>query len=151
MSSEDRALIDEIARSGEGHAPPEGWENQVWRAAHQPAPEAPKKRSYAWAYASSLVAVVALMMIPVMKRQSDSAAEDERDRKAIHAEVSRMKKSMLATDAEIDAAQAAIDKAFQDLEAAKDEEAKHRAIAAQSIRKQCMGPCRWRKERPPHS
>jgi hypothetical protein len=138
MSSEDRDLIDEIARSGEGHAPQEGWENQVWRAAHQPAePVREKKRSYAWAYASSMVAVVALMMIPVMKMQSESAEED---RKVAMSKVAKrlaeIEQELAETQNEIDVWQAEIERSFLALETAQSEEAKMQAIAARKQAKE---------------
>jgi colicin import membrane protein len=105
------------------------------------------RKKPAWIIAAIVGVVLVGGLVLFLKNQSDNAAQAERDRKAVAAEVAKMKKAMKATDAEIDAAQADIDKAFVDLEAAKDEESKQRAIAARKQAKLDLQAARDKKER----
>ena len=89
-----------------------------------------KRKKPAWIIAAVVGVVLVLGLVFFLKSQSDAAEAAERDRKAVAAEVARMKKGIAATDAQIDAAQLKMEEAFTQLEAAKDDESKQRAIAA---------------------
>ena len=149
-SGEDH-LEAELATSGQRHQPPYAWQEQVWRKLEEPYVEAqaPKRGSFAlWGYAT-LTTLVLLVGVGgmMLKTQRDAADSEERDRKAVGAEVQRMKSSIQVTDALIDRAQAHIDSAFTDLEAAKDAESKQRAIAARDQAKVALRNARERRSR----
>jgi colicin import membrane protein len=91
-----------------------------------------KRKKPAWIIAAVVGVVLVLGLVFFLKAQSDAADKAEGDRKAVAAEVSRMKKGIAATELVIDKAQEDIDKAFADLEAAKDDESRDRAIAARN-------------------
>lgn len=91
-----------------------------------------KRKKPAWIIAAVVGVVLVLGLVFFLKAQSDAAEAAERDRKAVAAEVARMKKGIVATEKQIDKAQEDIDAAFAALEAAKDDESKQRAIAARN-------------------
>lgn len=148
MSSSDRDLEAALAKSGERHQPPYAWQEQVWRKLEEPHVEeaAPKRGGFMpWGLVALCAFVLFAGSLLTLKSPSDWNDAREKDREAVAAEVLRMKKAIAATDAQIDSAQADIDKAFLDLERAKDDESKQRAIAARNQAKMDLKNARDRK------
>jgi hypothetical protein len=151
MSSSDRDLdqdlVQEIARSGEEHAPPQGWEEQVWRRTRGPAVAvAAPKRSFAWPLAGvAIVALAVVIAYPMQqadnkKRQKVAAAQLLKKQIEWEQEIER-------TMVEIDIFQMEMERAFVDLETAQDEAAKMQAIAARKAAKAQLSAARARLAR----
>ena len=152
MSSSDRDLEATLAKSGHGHQPPYAWQEQVWRQIEEPALAAePPKRSGFTLWALVTVATVLLVAgtgaLLVVNHMSDL---DERQRVAMDMQLKRQiewEQEVELTQMEIDVFQQEMDQAFINLEAAQDDEAKQRAIAARDSAKANLVAARDRLER----
>lgn len=133
MSSTDRDLVEKLARSGEEHAAPHAWQEQVWRRARAPEAAPPaQRRSFAWPLAGvAAMAVTLLLFAHVSKRQAQEAgrakiAEAQMLQKRIEWE-QRIEQTL----SEIDALQVELQSAFSQLEAAQDEQARMASVRAE--------------------
>lgn len=135
MSSTDRDLVDKIARSGDEHAAPQGWQEKVWRRVREPEVMVATMRPrpwFAWPLACAVTVALAAVGFLVMQDRDTARAKKQEIAmaKSLKAQI-EWEQEIERTMREIDALQQEMDAAFSALEAAEDERARMEAMRAQ--------------------
>ncbi len=122
-------VIETIANSGEGLLPPATWQQAVRREIKRPVVIVERPRAAFYAL-TSLLAMSAVTIALLWAARIDHRATAKRDKLAMLDALKELEEQINQAQLDIDMAQARMDEAFRQLEAAKSAEEKALAIAS---------------------